>query len=241
MKSKEELVARARRHADEVRLDMHYVPQKPGGISGYWTASQVGDKSKIKARATAALDFLRVYAGDESQWFRRAQLAYESHGDNESTESGVRQIGDILELWAISIEEGYSAIVGVDSLGVRTVASTDLMEQVRLLVADKSVMPAAPMMLAGAALEVALRGAVEEAGLEFTGPGSISTYAKVLRSAELLNKQDMKDIEATSGLRNAAAHGEHEDLSRERAGLMEQQVNMLLARLSTVLSEHPPP
>lgn len=239
MKSKEELVARARRHADEVRLDMRYAQRTSDGYGGYWTASQPGDKGKIKARAAAALEFLRVYAGDDSQWFKRAQLAYEGHGDNESTESGVRQIGDVLESWAISIEEGYSAIVGADSLGVRTVASTDLMEQVRLLVADKSVMPAASMVLAGAALEVALRGAVEEAGLEFTGPGSISTYAKGLRSAELLNKQDMKDIEAMSGLRNAAAHGEHEDLSRERAGLMEQQVNMLLARLSTVLSKGP--
>jgi hypothetical protein len=237
VKSKEELVARARRHADEVRLDMSYVQKSSDGYGGYWTASQPGDRGKIKARAAAALEFLRVYAGADSQWLKRAQLAYESHGDNESTESGVRQIGDVLESWATSIEEGYSVIVGADALGVRTVASTDLMDQVRQLVADKSVVPAAPMVLAGAALEVALRGAVEEAGLEFTGQGSISTYAKVLRGAALLNKQDMKDIESMSNLRNAAAHGEHEDLSRERAGLMEQHVNMLLARLSAVLDQ----
>jgi hypothetical protein len=39
-----------------------------------------------------------------------------------------------------------------------------------------------------------------------------------------------------SGIRNLAAHGEFDDLSRERAGLMEQQVNMFLRRLSDLLS-----
>jgi hypothetical protein len=204
---------------------------------GYWTANQKADNGKIKARAAAALDFLRQYAGADSQWFRRAQGVYEDHGGNESTESGVRQIGDVLESWADSVEEGYSSIVGADALGVRAVASTDLMEQVRVLVTDKSVSPAASIVLAGAALEVALRGATEEVGLEVTGAGSITAYGKALRSAEIINKQDMKDIEAMSGLRNAAAHGEHQDLSRERAGLMEQQVNMFLTRLKALLAD----
>jgi hypothetical protein len=162
-------------------------------------------------------------------------MVYDDHGGNQSTESGVHQIGDVLESWANSVEEGFSSIVGADALGVRALASTDLMEQVRALVADTSINPAAPIVLAGAALEVALRGALEETGSSVVGSGSISTYGKALRTADVINKQDMKDIEAMSGLRNAAAHGEHEDLSRERAGLMEQQVNMFLARLGSLL------
>lgn len=229
-------MARARRYADEVRLDMRY-EQPDGMYGGYWTASQKGDIGKIKARAAAALDFLRRYAGDDSQWFRRAQWAYDDNGGRESIESGARQIGDVLETWADSVEEGFSSIVGADALGVRAVASTDLMEQVRALVADKDVNPAAPIVLAGAALEVALRGAVEEVGLEVSGAGSISAYGKALRAADIISKQDMKDVEAMSGLRNAAAHGEHEELSRERAGLMEQQVNMFLSRLTSLLEQ----
>ncbi|MFJ2755578.1 hypothetical protein ACIO3S_08275 [Nocardioides sp. NPDC087217] len=236
MKSQEELVARARRYADEVRLDMRY-EETDGMYGGFWTADDKKSMGRIEARAAAALDFLRRYAGGDSQWFRRAQAVYENHGGNESTESGVRQIGDILESWADSVDEGYSSIVGADALGVRAVASTDLMEQVRALVADTRVTPAASIVLAGAALEVALRGAVEEAGLEVAGARSISAYGKALRSADLINKQDMKDIEAMSGLRNAAAHGEHEDLSRERAGLLEQQVNMFLTKLGSYLGD----
>jgi len=34
-----------------------------------------------------------------------------------------------------------------------------------------------------------------------------------------------------AGLRNLAAHGEFDDLSGERAGLLEQQANIFLARL----------
>jgi hypothetical protein len=83
------------------------------------------------------------------------------------------------------VEEGYSSIIGADALGIRAVASTDLMEQIRILVADKAVNPAAPIVLAGAALEIALRGAVEEIGLEVSGSGSISAYGKALRGREL--------------------------------------------------------
>jgi hypothetical protein len=236
MKSAEELVARARHHASEVRLEMQY-KQADGAYGGYWKANRTSDIGKIKARAAAALDFLRQYAGESSQWFRRAQSAYDDHGDRRSIESGAREIGDVLEAWAESTEKGFTPIVGADALGVRAIASTDLMEQVRALVSDSSITPAAPIVLAGAALEVALRGAVDEADVEVSGTGSITTYGKALRAADIITKQDMKDIEAMSGLRNAAAHGEHETLSRERAGLLEQQVNMFLARLRLLLGD----
>jgi hypothetical protein len=42
----------------------------------------------------------------------------------------------------------------------------------------------------------------------------------------------VKDIEQMAGLRNSASHGDLEEISRERAGLMEQQVNYLLSRLT---------
>jgi hypothetical protein len=46
----------------------------------------------------------------------------------------------------------------------------------------------------------------------------------------------MKDVTAMAGLRNEAAHGE-DSLSRERAGMMEQQVNHFLTRLEQVVRQ----
>jgi hypothetical protein len=44
-----------------------------------------------------------------------------------------------------------------------------------------------------------------------------------------------------AGVRNAAAHGDFEELSRERSGLLEQQVNLFLRRLETLLEPKPGP
>lgn len=187
------------------------------------------------ARAAAALEFLRQHAGDDSEWLRRAKNSYDSNADRTSLESGVHAVGEIMRLWAAQVESGVTRLPAEISEGIRAVASTDVMEQVRLLNADRGVHPAAPIVLAGAALETALRGAVEQMKLETAGTPGISTYSRALRAADVISKQDAKDIEQMAGLRNAAAHGEFETLSRERAGLMEQQVNIFLGRLRDIL------
>ena len=46
-----------------------------------------------------------------------------------------------------------------------------------------------------------------------------------------------QDVTQVAGLRNDAAHGEHDLLSRERAGLMEQQVNLFLTRLEQAVQQ----
>ncbi|HZI75131.1 MAG TPA: hypothetical protein VFD73_14110, partial [Gemmatimonadales bacterium] len=45
----------------------------------------------------------------------------------------------------------------------------------------------------------------------------------------------MKDVTQMGGVRNSAAHGEFDELDRARAGLMEQQVNYFLGRLTGLL------
>jgi len=152
-------------------------------------------------------------------------------------EHRVRGVGEILIAWAQQVDSGLTEVVGSSGQNARLVATTDVMDQVRVLNSDRRVHPAAPIVLAGAALETALRGAVEQRQLAIEGKGSISSYAKTLRAAELLSKQGVKDIEQMGGLRNAAAHGEFDDLSRERAGLMEQQVNLLLTHLAALLGD----
>jgi hypothetical protein len=92
--------------------------------------------------------------------------------------------------------------------------------------------------LAGAALEVALRSAVDELQLTLSEKPGIMAYARRLRAEGIITVQDVKDVDQMAGVRNLAAHGQFDDLSRERAGLMEQQVNLFLARLSTLLEGH---
>jgi len=63
----------------------------------------------------------------------------------------------------------------------------------------------------------------------------LSALASRLRQQEVLSKQDVKDVEMCAGLRNAAAHGDFEGLTLARAGLLEQQTNLLLRRIADLL------
>jgi hypothetical protein len=199
---------------------MRWVPPD-AGYGEYWEANRPELKYKIRARATAALDFLERVAGRDSQWSVRAQDVFDNN--HKSMETGARALGDVLREWAEQVDTGMVVPRAGEVQGVRAVASTDLMEQVRVLVADKSVHPVAPILLAGGALEIALRAAVEE--LELAERPSITAYARRLRSEDLLTAQDMKDVEQMAGVRNAAAHGGFEGLGRERSG--EEEVDLL--------------
>lgn len=178
---------------------------------------------------TTILDFLERYSGSDSRWTKDArELAKDAY-------RGLA-VAALLKQWVSEIRSGSLVPQAVSALGVREIASTDLMEQVRMLNEDKRVVPAAPIVLAGAALEIALRAAVEERSLEIEGTPGIDAYASALRRARILDQQDIKDVTQVAGLRNQAAHGSHDDLSRERAGLMEQQVNLFLRKLGEKLS-----
>jgi uncharacterized protein YutE (UPF0331/DUF86 family) len=77
-----------------------------------------------------------------------------------------------------------------------------------------------------------LRAVVKARDLVLTEKASIGAYTRLLRQNKVIPAQDVEDFEQCGGLRNAAAHGEFDSLSRERAGLMEQRTNLLLRRLS---------
>lgn len=232
MKTEEELIERAKVLAEEIEADLKFSPTDRQGYGGYWVAVDEGRRSSILANATTALEFLSTYAGRSSEWYERARLAYDSSGGGKSLESGVHAMAEILQRWAVNVESGIATVRGESVSSARAIATIEVMEQVRLLNEDKGVHPAAPIVLAGAALETALRGAVAEAELDIVGVPSISAYATALRAADLISKQEMKDVTQMAGLRNSAAHGNFNELSTERAGLMEQHVNFFLSRLS---------
>lgn len=238
MITQEQIINQATELALSLHRDMHWIPSS-AGYGEYWEADRPELKDVIRSRAVAALSFLDDWAGPVSQWFLRAKEVFDNDGERQSMESGARAVGDLLTEWAAQLQTGTTRLRREELAG-RLVASTDLMSQAHTLFEDRQVHPAAPILLAGAALEIALRGATDDLGLSISGRPSIAAYAGALRSAGVLNATDMKDVEVMAGLRNEAAHGHFSDLSRERAGLMEQQTNLFLSRLQSRLEESPP-
>ena len=90
--------------------------------------------------------------------------------------------------------------------------------------------PAAAAILIGASLEEFLRTWVEAEGLSIGKARSgIDTYCNTLRAADLISKQDSKDITSWGGIRNHAAHGEWDEVSdRGRIRLMLEGVNLFM-------------
>ena len=121
---------------------------------------------------------------------RRAEISYENHGQRQSIESGARALAPMLRAWAEQVEAGVIDIVGTLERAEIEAVSTDVMGQVRRLLEDRDSHPAAAIMLCGAALEVALRAAVEVHGLEVAERHSIMAFARRLAGDKLLNKQD---------------------------------------------------
>lgn len=235
METIEQVLDWAEDHVRDLRKEMRWKPRE-SVYGGYWQAVDPQAKGRIRARATAALGFLERFTGTGSRWSKNAQDVFERGGERQSMESGAHAVGDMLKEWIRLVRSGQVK-PRLESLSARAVSSTDLLEQVRALNADRAVIPAAPIVLAGAALEIALRSAVEELGLTITRRPSIDAYAHALRRAEVLNKQDIKNVTHMAGLRNEAAHGMHDALGREGAVLMEQQVNLFLARLDEAVRQ----
>ena len=234
MDTTEQILEWAEGHAAGLTEDMTWLQ---GATRGHWKAVGPEAKGRIRARVAAALDFVERFIGVGSRWSESAHEVFDQFSKTQSMESGARAVGDVLTEWIRMVRSGQVKPRLVDSFSASSVSSTDLLEQVRALNGDQAVIPAAPIVLAGAALEIALRSAVEELDLPIPERPSIDVYARELRSAEVLSKQDIKDVTQMAGLRNDAAHGYHDLLSRERAGLMEQQVNLLLARLEEAVQE----
>jgi hypothetical protein len=113
----------------------------------------------------------------------------------------------------------------------RVEAANDLMDQVDTLLNDRRVHPAAPIVLAGAALEERLRALMLEKSLFVPGKPGLDAYSAELKKANVLDGQEAKQVTAWAGLRNQAAHGEDlEKLTVEEARIMRDGVNLFLQK-----------
>ena len=137
--------------------------------------------------------------------------------------------GDLILRAGAAYLHDLAATTGESS--ARAVAATDLMDQVQDLLDDEGIHPAAPIVLAGAALEEALRDHVETHGLTADGYPGINTYAVALKRAGLLSEPDRTLAEAVAKVRNDAAHGRFELLEPAQAEWGMSQVSLLLGRI----------
>src|SRR5260370_38558177 len=100
------------------------------------------------------------------------------------------------------------------------------MERVQRPLDEAKVHAAAPIVLAGSALEEALRGLRVGCPVAPTGKPGMSSYATALQKGGILTPQDVKDITSWAGQRNQAAHGEFDKLNRDRAQTMVDGINL---------------
>jgi hypothetical protein len=169
-------------------------------------------------------EFLRTYAGPKSAFLQQA----ESLGTGLANEM-VTSLSLIIQSFVEYLEAGLASGTSPERKGQLDVVS-DILQQANALLDDSGQHPAAAAVLIGAALEQFLRTSVEAAALPLeSAKPSIDAYCKCLRAAELLSKQDVKDITSWAGIRNHAAHGEWDQVSdRGRIRLMLEGVNLFM-------------
>lgn len=173
------------------------------------------------------LEFLRRYAGPTSQFFEITQGNYTWDSTRETVAAAL--LG-----FASYIRTGLHQAITPERQAQLDVVS-DLLDQAQRLLEDTKTHPGAAAMLIGATAEEYLRTWIESEDIDIGDQRpSIDTYAKELRRANLITKQDKKDIDSWAGRRNRAAHGEWELVdNREEIRIMLAQVNLFMRQYRT--------
>jgi hypothetical protein len=178
-----------------------------------------------------ACEFLRKYAGENSS-FLEALKIYRAAAVNDSR-SAIDAMLEILNSFHDYVEAGLLQATSPERQAQLDVVS-DYLEMANTLLENNSVHPAAPAVLIGATLEEFLRTWIEDQSLALGARKlGLETYSQVLREANLITKQDGKDITSWAGIRNHAAHEEWNDVSdRNRILLMLEGVNLFMRKYS---------
>lgn len=169
-----------------------------------------------------ALEFLDRFAGGNF-----AEFAHQSITSRYEEIDAVIGVAAQLLAWAEFSDAGLAAALPYEARA-RIDAATDLMEQVQRLLDDAKVHPAAPVMLAGAALEALLRSMLVNCSVAPAGKPGIGSYSIALRKGGLITANDEKDIAAWGGQRNEAAHGDFAKLTVPRAQIMVDGINLFM-------------
>lgn len=187
----------------------------------------IASKQLGLGKLAEASEFLRVYAGEKSAFFQ--DLKDLSRADPDPYIA--REVTTILTAFISYVKNGLLESISIERKAQIDVVS-DFLGQADTLLNSNEVHPAAPAVIIGAALEEFLRNWIDEGCLSLGGKKpSLDSYAKVLREAELITKQDVKDIISWSGLRNHAAHGEWDEVNdKNRISIMLEGVNLFMRK-----------
>jgi len=190
-----------------------------GRIDAYGRSQESADAAKAQVS-----EFLRQYGGPKSAFTAQAERV-----GSWPPEFAFASLKAIVESFIEYVEAGLAQGLSPERQAKLDVVS-DILEQAHFMLERAGYHPAAAAVLIGASLEEFLRAWVEsvEISLGNAKPG-IDAYCKVLRSQELITKQDAKDITSWAGIRNHAAHGEWEQVSNvDRIRLMLDGVNLFM-------------
>jgi hypothetical protein len=191
---------------------------------------KAGDPKTIDGVWVETCEFLRVYAGVNSDFYQTIKAAPVSR---LGTVDAAAKTYQVLKSYLEYVEAGLRSEISPERRAQLDVVS-DFLEMATVLLNSKSVHPAAPAVLIGATLEEFLRTWVESDSLSLAGRKlGLETYSQVLRDANLITKQDGKDITSWAGIRNHAAHGEWDEVSdRNRIFLMLEGINLFMRKYS---------
>jgi hypothetical protein len=185
------------------------------------------DYPQLRGIVARASSFLATFGGAKNSFLAEIQ-------DLPGTsEFGAVVLAEVLQSFIAHLQAGLVADISPKRQAELDVVS-DFLQQAQHLLQSEKVHAAAPAVLIGATLEEFLRTWVEDAALSLGSKNpSLDSYTKLLREAELISKQDVKDMTSWSGIRNHAAHGEWEELGdKQRVRLMLDGVNLFMRRYS---------
>jgi hypothetical protein len=182
------------------------------------------------ATLVEAREFLRVYTGDRSSFLKSLDEVKQFWSGDQI----LQFVKSTLTGFIRYVENGLHDGISVERQAQIDVVS-DFLGQAQALLDNNNVHPAAPTVLIGASLEEFLRNWLEERGTSLGGKKpSLDAYAKTLREADLITKQDLKDITSWAGLRNHAAHGEWDEVNdKRRVSLMLEGVNLFMRKYTS--------
>ena len=186
----------------------------------------VNDYAKFRGIHARVSDFLISFGGKNSPFLSQIESGLPS----DRSMAG-QYLAEVLKAYIAHLESGL--IRGLSPKRQAEIdVTSDFLDQAQGLLKSNKIHPAAPAVLIGAALEEFLRNWVEDVGLSLGNKKpSLDAYSSTLREAELITKQDTKDIAAWAGIRNHAAHGEWEELGgSERIRLMLDGINLFMRK-----------
>lgn len=176
-----------------------------------------------------ARELLRLYDSTESSFYKTLSQV----GAFEDRSYKTSMVVQVLSSYISFVNSGLRRTTSVErEIQIDTVS--DYLSQANALLENGKMHPGAAAMLIGASLEEFLRNWLESEKFDFDNiNNNIDGYAKALRSKELINKQDAKELIVWAGIRNSAAHGKWDEVNdRNRVRITLESVNLFMRKYS---------